>query len=100
MSSNGQHEALLEAPTHTVADDLLESWQRALGQALSIERAQWERERELTRAQHEAAIANMRAEFATRTMELMERFGNKLNEIKDGDNGPQGIPGERGEKGE
>jgi Collagen triple helix repeat (20 copies) len=100
MSSNGKSETSLELPTGTVADDLLDAWREALGKALGHERSQWERERALTLAQHEAVIANIRAEFATRLMEFMERVGKIVSELRNGNDGLAGDRGEKGDKGD
>ena len=82
------------------ADDLLDAWRDVLGKALSDERDRWEDARRLFTSQVDAAFAQMKAEFVTRQMELIDKFTAKLAEIKSGEPGPRGSLGETGPQGE
>src|SRR5262245_26230045 len=92
--------ACLEPPTARDSDELLDAWRLALANALAEEREHWEQARRLVMAQIEAALATLRGEFATRQIELIERFSGRLAEIKNGERGEPGLIGPMGEKGE
>jgi hypothetical protein len=81
-------------------DALLDGWTDALGQALAIERQEWQRERELSTMEHRRIVAELHAEVARFKLDLHLLVQEKLAALQDGPPGPQGSPGERGEPGE
>jgi len=93
-------EAFLDAPTGSSADELFDEWRDALAHTLAGERSRWEDERTLMRAQFDAAMATLKAEFANKQIELMENFSKLMSSVHNGDRGPIGEKGDKGEKGE
>jgi hypothetical protein len=101
-------------PAPTGPDDdalLLDAWREALAEALDLERAQWQRHRELVEAQNAATILQLRAEAAEWRAGADARLQAVLQEaleevlaiaakIKDGADGAPGPAGERGEAGD
>jgi hypothetical protein len=81
-------------------DTLLDGWTDALGQALAIERREWQRERDLASIEHRRIVAELQAEVANIKLHLYQVVQEKLAAVQDGPPGPQGSPGERGEPGE
>jgi len=100
-------------PAPTVPDDdalLLDAWREALAEALDLERAQWQRHRELVEAQNAATILQLRAEAAEWRAGADARLQAVLQEaleevlaiaakLKDGADGAPGPPGEKGDAG-
>jgi hypothetical protein len=81
-------------------DTLLDGWTDALGQALAIERREWQRERDLATIEHRRIVAELQAEIASFKLDLHLLVHEKLAAVQDGPPGPQGEAGERGEPGE
>jgi hypothetical protein len=80
-------------------DTLHEGWAEALGQVLREERREWQRERELTAAEHRRIVAELEAQLATIKLELFQLVAAKLAEVKNGEPGEKGAKGEPGEPG-
>jgi hypothetical protein len=75
-------------------DELHDSWAEALGHLLADERREWQRERELTVAEHRRVVAELDAKIAQMELHTERTIAARLATLQDG------VPGLRGEPGE